>query len=295
MPLKNSKISSCSAVLLGFALLTSRGLADEQVALSTVPPDLKVPKLSSGSPVAGRRVKQAHPDYDGTEVHHVLYLPKNWEPGKRFPMIVEYAGNLYGKTSTGRVEGSKLGYGMSGGDDFIWLCLPYLNAGADSNVVRWWGDQPEYDVGPTVEYCKKTVPWVCEKYGGDPRRVVLAGFSRGAIACNFIGLQDDQISKLWRGFLPYSHYDGVNEYWPFPGSDRKFALERLRRLSGRKQLILHEGSIKETKAYLESTGVDLSNLSFMSTGFRDHDDAWILRPSAARDAVRRWLAALMKP
>jgi len=44
-------------------------------------------------------------------------------------VIVEYAGNgnyanKYGDVSSGEVEGSKLGYGISGGTGFIWICMP---------------------------------------------------------------------------------------------------------------------------------------------------------------------------
>lgn len=75
---------------------------------------------------------------------------------------MEYSGNgpyhdRNGDISTGLVEGSKLGYGLSGGVGYIWLCLPYLNSKGTENVRKWWGDAPNYDPIPTVEYCKRTV------------------------------------------------------------------------------------------------------------------------------------------
>ena len=42
--------------------------------LSTIPADLVLPKISSGDPELGKRVKQVHPDWKQTEVYHVLYL-----------------------------------------------------------------------------------------------------------------------------------------------------------------------------------------------------------------------------
>jgi hypothetical protein len=62
----------------------------------------------------------------------------DWKPGRRYPVIVEYAGNgnyanKYGDVSTGEVEGSKLGYGISGGNGFIWICLPYVNTLENKN------------------------------------------------------------------------------------------------------------------------------------------------------------------
>jgi len=98
---------------------------------------------------------------------------------------------------------------------------------------------------------------------------VLCGFSRGAIACNFIGLHDDEIAGLWCGFIAYSHYDGVKR-WGFPGSDRESALRRLRRLGERPQLVMHEdppAKLAETRTYLESTGADLSKAHASRTNF----------------------------
>ena len=45
-------------------------------------------------------------------------------------------------------------------------------------------------------------------YGGDPERVVVTGWSRGAIATGAIGLYNDATSKLFKAFVPYSHLDG---------------------------------------------------------------------------------------
>lgn len=286
-------VTACS---LSTGLLKAEGAPD----ISSVPPDLEVPAITVGQAAAGRRVKQTHPDYRHTQVYHVVYLPEDWQPGNRYPVIVEYAGNgpyknALGDVSTGFVEGSRLGYGLSAGKGFIWLCLPYLNQKADTNVRQWWGDQPAYDPGPTIDYCKKTLPWICEHYGGDPGRVVLAGFSRGAIACNFIGLHDPEIAKLWRGFVAFSHYDGVIESWPYPGADRGAALARLKRLGDRPQFILGEGGqggVVATQNYLQSTGLALDRITFAATGFRNHNDAWILRPSPARKALRKWLRSL---
>jgi len=262
-----------------------KGLPD----IKTVAPDLDTPKMVEGEPAAGRRVKQVAPEYKGTEVFHTLYLPADWKPGgkRKYPVLVEYAGNgpyrnRYGDVSTGRVEGSNLGYGISGGKRFIWLCLPYVNSKKKTNQRQWWGD-----VSATVEYCKKTVPRICRDYGGDPSRVVLVGFSRGAIACNYIGLHDDRIAKIWRAFVPYSHYDGVRR-WGYPGSDRASALKRLKRLKGRPQFICMENSVEETRRYLASTGVK-GDFTFVVTPFRNHNDRWAHRDTPQRRQLRKWI------
>lgn len=270
------------AVLL--LLLAIAISAAELPDIRTIPADLEVPALSEGPPTAGKRVKVGL---------HVLYLPTDWKPGVKMPLIVELAGNggytnKFGDVSTGLPEGSNLGYGLSGGKGFIWLCSPYLNEKGDEIAITWWGNPPTYNPQPTLKYLSETVKSVCRDYGGDESKVVLCGFSRGAIACNYLGLHDDETAKLWCGFLSYSHYDGVKT-WPYPLSDRESALVRLKRLSNRPQFICGEGSNAQvTEAYLRPL-LPKADLTFLSTGFRNHNDAWTLRPSAAREKAREWL------
>lgn len=275
----------------------------EIVDVSSVPADLVVPEMERTQPAAGKRVRQTLPSYKNTEVYHSLYLPKKWQSGKssvaasKLPVIVEFAGNgpyknEFGDISTGKVEHSKLGYGISAGEGFIWICMPLLNAAGTKNVMKWWGDAPDYNPRPTVEYCQKTVKWVCEHYGGDLDRVLLTGFSRGAIACNYIGLHDERIAGLWRAMVLYSHYDGVLK-WSFPFSDRASAVKRLHRLRDCPQFICHENTntnagLDQTKAFLDQSGIE-GDFTFYPTGFRNHNDAWVLRPSDVRKALRIWL------
>jgi hypothetical protein len=264
--------------------------------IDSVPPDLFIPPLESGDPGPGKRVRQTLPGWEPNDVYHTLYLPTDYDETKHYPVVVEYAGNgnyenSLGDVSTGFPEGSKLGYGISQGRDAIWVCLPYLNGDGTKIATRWWGDPPEFNVQPTLDYCKRAVPWICETYGGDPNQVILAGFSRGAIACNFIGLHDDQIARLWCGFVVYSHYDGVKR-WPYPDSDNESAITRLKRLGNRPQFICHEQTgamrgLEATRQWLMTTGVQ-GNFTFRETGFRNHNDAWVLRPSAAREDLRTW-------
>ena len=269
--------------------------------IRSVEPDLTIPKLEAGQPDIGKRVKQTIPDYEQTGVYHVTYLPTDWVKGKRYPVLIEYAGNnhrgAYGDISTGRPEGSNMGYGISGGRGFIWVCLPYLNAAGDDIALTWWGDSKNRTARPTLDYCLKAVPWICKKYGGDPDRVILCGFSRGAIACNYLGLHDDETAKLWRAFIPYSHYDGIAT-WPYPASGRDSALTRLKRLAKRPQFICHEitGSqfnLAATKKWIESSNIK-ANLTFTETGFRNHNDAWLLRTSPAREHLRAWLKRVLQ-
>jgi len=260
--------------------------------IRSVPADSQTPAVTSGEPEAGRRARQSIARWAGTEVHHTLYLPRDWKPGRRYPVIAEYAGNgnyrnRFGDVSEGTVECSNLGYGISGGEGFLWLCLPYVNSTEKRNQELWWGD-----VDATVEYAGQAVRDVCSRFGGDPRRVVLAGFSRGAIACHYIGLRNDAIAALWAAFIPYSHYDGVRESWPYADCDRRSARTRLERLRGRPQFIIHENSVEETRRYVEGTGIR-GDFTFRTLAFRNHNDAWALRDIPERRAVRSWLAEVL--
>ncbi|MEW6356572.1 MAG: hypothetical protein AB1696_09615 [Planctomycetota bacterium] len=278
----------------GVVLLAAAGSARSMDLpdIRSVEPDLQIPPLSEGQPAAGKRVRQTLPEYEDTDVHHILYLPTDWRPDSRYPVIVEYAGNQWrndrtGDACTGEVEDSKLGYGMSGGRGFIWVCMPYVNAAEKRNEATWWGD-----VAATVDYCKKAVRQVCEKWCGDSSAVILTGFSRGAIACNYIGLHDDEIAGLWLAFAPYSHYDGVRE-WSYPRSDRASVLERLARLRDRAVFVCQERGVEATRQYIESTGVK-APFTYQPIGFHNHNDAWVLRPVAERQALRTWLKQVLE-
>ena len=243
--------------------------------------------MQNGKPAPGHRVQQVLAAYRDTEVHHSLYLPTDWNSEGQFPVIVEYAGNgpyenKYGDISTGKVKDCKLGYGLSGGQGFIWLCLPYISVDGQSNQRQWWGD-----LEATVSYCKEAVTMVCRDYGGDPDKVVLTGFSRGAIACNYIGLHDDEIARLWRGFLCHSHYDGVRR-WNYEGSEREAAKGRLARLGRRPQFISHEGSVQATRVYLLEAFPE-GDFTFADFPFRNHTDLWVLRETPFRAQARQWL------
>lgn len=277
--------------LLAVSCGAARAFAAELPDIRSVEPDLAVPPVTTEAPAAGRRVRMTLPGYAGTEVHHALYLPADWRAGQRFPVIVEYAGNgaysnRFGDVSDGTVEGSRLGYGASGGKGFIWVCAPYVSADRRRNQPTWWGD-----LEATVGYCTGVVAEVCAAYGGDPSAVFIAGFSRGAIACNFIGLHDDAVATLWRGFICHSHYDGVRA-WGYAGSDRASAAARLARLRGRPQFISHEGSVDETRTYLESAGPN-GRFTFVPLPYRNHTDAWTLRDIPARAALRAWLGEVL--
>lgn len=279
--------------------LNSAALAQSQEwpDIRSVPADLEVPAMTESPPAAGLRVRRSLDDRDRNRIYHTLYLPRDWSPEKNLPVIVEFAGNggyrnPLGDECSGRPEDCSLGYGLSNGEGYIWICLPYLNSSGTELALTWWGDAPAYDPQPTLTYCRAAVDDICRNFGGDASCVILCGFSRGAIACNYLGLYDVETAKLWRAFVPCSHYDGVRR-WPYPGSDTASAAQRIARLGERPQFICGEqDQTEQTRKYLEPFALD-AKLTFVSTGFRNHSDKWILRPSPAREQARDWLRSIV--
>lgn len=258
--------------------------------------DLVIPEVTIGDPAAGKRVCAVTAGWERTEVSHVLYMPRDWRPGKSYPVLVEYPGNggyqnELGDASDGTPESCMLGFGLSGGNGFLWLSLPFVEVttdGSKRNCLQWWGSVDE-----TKRYCTATVRDICERYGGDKSRVVLSGFSRGAIACNFIGLNDDQIAKLWCGFFCHSHYDGDANV-SFPGFDPTASVQRLGRLGGRPQWISREEEVSQAQSFVERSGVS-GSFRFVAIPYPNHSPAWVLRDNPERAQAREWLRNATTP
>lgn len=266
-----------------------------------VAPDVVLPPLTQEPPAPGRRCLmrlEGEPN-----AYFTVTFPTDWNPGKKFPVVAEWTGNgpyanPQGDRSTGRVKDGELALGLAGTDGVICVGLPYLDQ-EGANVTQWWGSAPEHQPATTVAYAKRVLDEVCRRWAGDRERIVLVGFSRGAIACNALGLYDDEIAKRWRGMVCFSHYDGVRT-WPFAESDRASALTRLVRLQGRPQFILAESSpvagasLEAVRTMLTEAKVDTGGMTFAETGYVNHDDAWALRPSPMRAQVRTWLEDVLK-
>jgi len=270
--------------------------------------DIPLPAFTDGKPEAGRRALVTAPEYSGTRVRHVIALPDDWTPdwkarGRSWPVIVEYTGNYFPTSgSTGEVEGAGLGYGLMRGRT-IWVVLPYVAKDGKGNERTWWGD-----VDATVRYAKTNVPRICAEFGGEPRKVALCGFSRGAIGVSFLGLHDDEIAGLWRAFWTHDHFDGAKEWkgqeWGSPlARYREEAVTRLRRLKGRPLLITGGG--EETRRLLEPVAekgvtiltVDMKALygKFPNEAVpHPHTDRWPLRESEARRKAEQWLESALR-
>lgn len=274
------------ACLIPLACLQAWSQAQDPPAIA----DLQTPEMTMDPPSAGRRVYQCPKEYAGTKVYHALYLPTDWKKGNRYPVIVEYTGNRFPACgSTGEVKDANLGYGLTGGVGYIWVSMPYIQNGGLENTVTWWGDRQA-----TIDYCKTNIPRICEEFGGDPKALFLCGFSRGAIATSYIGLADDQIASMWKGFIAHDHFDGQRE-WGYPQDDRQSALIRLGRLNGRP--VLASG---ESNDFLRNH-LDLAQFTFLTPPIEQifkipdgkvihpHTDLWMHRESLYRKQARDWL------
>lgn len=258
--------------------------------LHSLKSDLAIPAITDGPPAAGRRVKLTDPDHVGGKLFHVLYLPPEWQAGRKYPVIAEFPGNggyenKLGDKCTGQVEDCKLGYGISGGKGFIWVCLPFVNPASQSHTLKWWGEPDA-----TAAYCRAAVKQTCAEFGGDAGKVILTGFSRGAIACSYIGLRDDETATLWRAVIAHSHFDGVRR-WDYPESDAAAALNRLARLKGRPLFVSHEGSVDDVTRFLNTNRIEGR---IRALPYPNHSDEWVLKDIPERAELRTWLSEVLQ-
>ena len=269
---------------------------------------LSIPTLTDGMPASGQRVKVTTPEYKNTDVFHTVYLPESWQKtGERLPIIFEYTGNYFPQSgSTGEPEDAGLGFGLSGGR-YIWISLPYISADGTDNEVTWWGDETA-----TISYAKLNVARSIREFNADPDNVFLCGFSRGAIAVNYLGLHDDEIAGLWTAFISHDHYDGVrawaNTQWGMPlQTYRAQALERLQRIGDRPYLVSEKRAngvteSSKTEAYIRSALKETDNFTFNYVDTNEalgglpnkfaihvHTDRWLLKPSQYRKATWEWM------
>lgn len=209
-----------------------RATGDAPASVPVVSKRVLVPDISREAPGPGRRVYQPLPGWESTNVTHVLTLPREWKAGVKYPIIVEYTGNVFYHKfchSTGLTEQGNLAYGLARGADFICLNLPFISADGQREQRDGWGD-----IDLTADYCVSAVRFVCERYGGDPGAVFFVGFSRGEYAANVLALRNDRIAALWLAFIgtnpgrPWRSADGAGWKQAGIGWD-----ERAIRLQGR--------------------------------------------------------------
>lgn len=247
----------------------------------TCPP---LPALSAGPPTPGAFVKVIAPEYVGKGVYHGLYLPPDWEPGRRYPVVVESPCN---KTNafTGKVDDARLGYHVAGCRSYIVVVFPYIQA--DANLDFGWGD-----VNAAVAYWDLNLRRTLDEFGGDPGAVISTGFSRGSISTSYVGLYNDLIADHWLGFFMHSHADVVTPLTPDQGAA---SATRMGRVNGRAALLswgaAGDGGMANSQkgvVLLESFGDPVTTLAVPGVG---HTDAWIIADASSRATAQDWLFA----
>ena len=244
---------------------------------------LNVPNVEENAPAPGKRVRYRLPIDGPAGLYCVLNLPENWNANTKHPVVVEFPGNLFftqGCYSTGLPEQCVMGYGMTKGKDAICLGMPFVNRLSPRPVESGWGNADD-----TAQYAVQMVDEVCAKLGGDRQNIVLTGFSRGAIACGYIGLRNPQIASLWKGFHACQHYDG--DGWN--GATMPGALERAARFQGQ---AVFQTDNPESK-FREVMKVMKTNVTWVKSGLGAHSTAMFLDDRPSTQKLREWFSQLV--
>ena len=243
---------------------------------------MELPPIEECQPTAGKRVRYHLARDNPAKIYCIVYLPEDWKPGGKYPVIAEYPGNIFfvsGCYSPGLPEQCAIGYGMTEGKGAIWISLPFIDRQMDSIVESGWGNPDD-----TVEYCMEVLQDVCFKFGGDPENLVLTGFSRGAIACGFIGLRNEKIARLWKGLHLCQHYDG--DGWN--GATMDNAIERAGRFRG-KAVFNTDNSEEKMKPLIKAMRAPAV---FVKSGLGAHSTAMFLDDRESTKRLRQWFREL---
>ena len=267
-----------------FAGLVAAGSAEPWVR----PPNrLDVPDMEAGAPNPGRRVRYQIAADAGTPVYCTLYLPPDWEQGRRYPVIVEFPGNIFyragGCWSTGRPEQCAMGYGITRGERAIWVSLPFVDRETGDIAEDGFGSDAGRD---TTVHASAIVDDICVNWGGDRERLFICGFSRGSIACGYIGLANDEIASLWKGIIGCQHYDGSN----WNQSNLEGAVERAPRFKG-SAIFQVDNDQERYRPVQEATRPEVS-WTWRSSGLGFHATTMFLDDRPLMKELREWFRAL---
>ena len=246
---------------------------------------LDLPNMVDGMPAAGKRVKYQLPIDRGSDNYAVLYLPTDWQAGRKYPVIAEYPGNIFYNAkkcwSTGRPEQCAMGYGMTAGQGGIWVSLPFVDRQQNDIVEDGFGNADD-----TANYAMAVIDDICKQWGGDKENLILSGFSRGAIACGYIGLRDTKIASFWKGFVACQHYDGSR----WKQSTMADAIARAPRFGGQAIFQIDNKQNKYQKV-VDATRTEV-NWTWVKSGLGYHATKMFLDNRDSTRKLRQWFATL---
>ncbi len=237
-----------------------------------------VPPVENAKPAAGRRVRHRLAGDESADLYSILHLSDDWKPGAKFPVIVEFPGNIFytgGCYSTGLPDQCVIGHGIAKGRGAICVGLPFVDAKERRVAENGWGD-----ADATADYAVRMVEEICAKFGGDRANVVLTGFSRGAIACGYIGLRNDRVAALWKGFHACQHYDG--DGWN--GATMEGAIERAARFRGR-AVFQTDNSEAAFRPVMDAMR---TKVTWARSGLGAHATAMFLDDRPSTQSLRQW-------
>lgn len=269
------------AVSLAVRQISARGDAPEWIRPAG---RIDVPAVENSSPAAGKRVRYRLSGDATTGIYSVLSLPEDWQTGKKYPIIVEYPGNIFYAPacySTGLPDQCVIGYGMTKAKGAICLGMPFVDRSAGKLAENGWGNADD-----TADYVMRMVAEVCAKFGGDRENVVLTGFSRGAIACGYIGLRHDRIAALWKGFHACQHYDG--DGWN--GATLSGAIERAARFRGN-AVFQTDNSQDQFQPVMDAMK---TKVTWTQSGLGFHATAMFLDDRPSTQQLREWFWQLVR-
>lgn len=241
------------------------------------PGRMDVPEVEDTAPAPGKRVRFRLPG-DPRPIYCILNLPTDWKAGTKFPVIVEYPGNIFFSPacySSGLPEQCVIGYGITRGQGAICVGMPFIDRTAGHIAETGWGNADD-----TADYVLRMVETVCNEFGGDRQNVVLTGFSRGALACGYIGLRNDRVAALWKGFHACQHYDG--DGWN--GATLPGALERAARFRGQ-GVFQTDNSEEKFKPVMDAMNTPVV---WAKSGLHFHSTAMFLDDRPSTRQLREW-------
>jgi hypothetical protein len=220
-----------------------------------------------------------------SRIYCILNLPADWKRGKKYPVIVEYPGNVFfgpACYSTGLPEQCVIGYGMTKGNGAICLGMPFVDRAQGGVAENGWGNADD-----TSDYAMRAVAEICDRFGGDRENLVLTGFSRGAIACGYIGLRNQKIAALWKGFHACQHSDGAN----WNGSTMEGAIERAARFRGQ-GVFQTDNSPEKFQPVMDAMK---TKVIWAQSGLHFHSTAMFLDDRPSTQQLRDWFWNLVSP
>jgi hypothetical protein len=177
-----------------------------------------------------------------------------------------------------------MGYGISSGKGVIWVSLPFVDRKTGGIAENAFGSRAGTD---TIAHAQATMDDICANWGGDHDQLFICGFSRGSIACGYIGLANDEIAALWKGIIGCQHYDGSR----WNQSNIAGAVARAPRFRGR--AIFQVDNSEERYSSVQEATLPEVEWTWRKSGLGYHATAMFLDDRPLMIEIRQWFQDLL--